>query len=72
MITPRIKTAWHTLLTAIIAYIIGAALSAAVVIFFSPNRHDRSVEAVMTGVFFVDSLVAIIAVAIFLGYKLLQ
>jgi F0F1-type ATP synthase membrane subunit c/vacuolar-type H+-ATPase subunit K len=42
-------------------YVVGVATGIALVSLLSPNQHDRSLEAVMTGFFVTGPLVAILA-----------
>ena len=47
--------------SAILFYGIGAFVGGWLVSVFSSNRHDRSVEAAMTGAFVIGPLVAVVA-----------
>lgn len=57
------------LLAAVAGYIVGVFLGIGLVTVFSTNRHDKSMEAGMTGFFFVGPLLAALG---FLGALLYQ
>ena len=52
------------LLSAVVAYLVGAFGGGYLVSVFSSNQHDRDVEAAMTGAFFFGPLAAIVGFAI--------
>lgn len=49
------------LLFALLAYPLAGVAGAAAVTYISANRHDRAVEAVMTGAFVIGPLGAVVA-----------
>jgi hypothetical protein len=44
----------------VLSYVVGALAGCALITAFSSNRHDRSVEAAMTGAFATGPLLAVI------------
>jgi ABC-type antimicrobial peptide transport system permease subunit len=54
----------YAFLAALAGYVVGLVLGIGLVKAFSQNRHDRSMEAGMTGFFFAGPAVAVLA---FLG-----
>lgn len=59
------KTAGAAILVALVAYAVGIGLGILLVNFVSTNRHDRAVEAIMTGLFFGGPALAILSVIAF-------
>lgn len=59
------KTAGIAILVALVAYAVGVGLGIVLVNLFSTNRHDRTVEAVMTGFFFGGPALAILTLIAF-------
>lgn len=59
-------------LWAIVGYIIGAVVGGFLVMQFSGNMHDRSMEAAMTGAFFFGPAAAILAFFVSLIRSLLR
>ena len=60
------KTFGLGVLAALGGYIIGMLGGMLLIEAFSSNRHDRSVEAAMTGAFVVGPLMAVVAVIVVL------
>lgn len=60
------KTFGLGVLAAVGGYIIGMLGGMFLIEAFSSNRHDRSVEAAMTGAFVVGPLMAVVAVIVVL------
>lgn len=58
------KTFGLGVLAALVGYLIGLFSAIVLVEAFSSNRHDRSVEAAMTGAFVFGPLVAVGAVVV--------
>ena len=56
------KTFGLVVLAAIVGYVIGLFSGMFLIEAFSSNRHDRSVEAAMTGAFVIGPLMAVTAV----------
>ena len=66
------KTVGLSLLAGVIGYIVGLFGGMIMVNILSSNTHDRSVEAAMTGAFFIGPLVAVLAFIITLVYLLMH
>jgi hypothetical protein len=66
------KTFGLALLVGIAGYIIGAILGMVAVNTFSTNQHDKSVEAAMTGAFFIGPAVAVLSVGAFLIWRFIR
>ena len=62
------KTFGLSLLAALIGYVIGLFGGMRLVSMLSSNTHDRSVEAAMTGAFFIGPLMAELAFVVTLVY----
>ena len=66
------KTLGLSLLAAVIGYIVGLFGGMGLINLLSSNNHDRSLEAAMTGAFFIGPLVAVLAFIITLVYLLMH
>ena len=66
------KTFALGVLAALGGYIIGMLGGMFLIEAFSSNRHDRSVEAAMTGAFVVGPLMAVVAVIVVLVIRALR
>lgn len=66
------KTLGLSLLAAVIGYVVGLFGGMVLVNLLSSNTHDRSLEAAMTGAFFIGPLVAVLAFIITLVYLLMH
>jgi hypothetical protein len=62
------KTFGLSLLAGLVGYIVGLFGGMWLVSMFSSNTHDRTVEAAMTGAFFIGPLMAILAFVVTLIY----
>ncbi|HET9223154.1 MAG TPA: hypothetical protein VFO07_11645 [Roseiflexaceae bacterium] len=62
------KTFGLSLLAGLVGYIVGLFGGMWLVSMLSPNTHDRTVEAAMTGAFFIGPLMAILAFVVTLIY----
>ena len=60
------KTFGLGVLAALAGYIIGLLSGMFLIEAFSSNRHDRSMEAAMTGAFVIGPLMAVVAVIVVL------
>ncbi|MBL8166786.1 MAG: hypothetical protein JNJ50_01445 [Acidobacteria bacterium] len=54
------KALLWSVLAALLGYVVGGTAGFALVSLFSSNRHDKSVEASMTGLFVVGPLFAVL------------
>jgi len=52
------------LIGGVVGYVLGAVSGGFLVSVFSPNTHDRSVEAAMTGAFVFGPLLAVVGLAV--------
>ena len=66
------KTLGLSLLAAVIGYFVGLFGGMVLINLMSSNTHDKSVEAAMTGAFFIGPLVAVLAFVITLTYLLIR
>jgi hypothetical protein len=66
------KTLGLSLLAAVIGYVVGIFGGMALINLMSSNSHDKSVEAAMTGAFFIGPLVAVLAFFATLVYLLMR
>ena len=68
----NLKTFGLSLLAALVGYVVGLFAGMGLVNLFSSNTHDLSVEAGMTGAFFVGPLVAVLAFIATLVYLIIR
>jgi hypothetical protein len=66
------KTLGLSLLAAVVGYVVGLFGGMVLVNLMSSNTHDKSVEAVMTGAFFIGPLVAVLSFVATLVYLLIR
>ena len=66
------KTLGLSLLAALVGYVTGLFGGMGLVNLFSDNTHDKSMEAAMTGAFFVGPLVAVLAFIVTLVYLIMR
>ena len=66
------KTFGLSLLAGAIGYVVGLFGGMVLVNLMSSNTNDKSVEAAMTGAFFIGPLVAVLAFVITLVYLLMR
>jgi hypothetical protein len=66
------KTLGLSLLAALVGYAVGLFGGMGLVNLISSNTHDKSVEAAMTGAFFIGPLVAVIAFVATFVYLLMR
>jgi hypothetical protein len=64
----NMKTLGLSLLAALVGYVVGLFGGMVLVNLLSSNTHDRSIEAAMTGAFFIGPLVAVVAFVVTLVY----
>jgi ABC-type antimicrobial peptide transport system permease subunit len=62
------KTFGLSLLTALIGYVVGLFGGMALINLLSSNTHDRSVEAAMTGAFFIGPLLGVLGFVVAFVY----
>ena len=62
----------RALAVAVAGYVAGVLLGISLVQAFSPNRHDRSMEAGMTGFFFTGPALAVLAFLVSIVWQLLS
>lgn len=66
------KTIGLSLLAGAIGYVAGALIGILLVNLLSSNQHDRAQEAVMTGLFFVGPVAAVLSFLVTLIVKLVR
>jgi hypothetical protein len=67
-----VKTFGLTVLFLVIGYVVGVGAGIGLVHLLSGNRHDKSMEAAMTGFFVAGPIVALLSAGGMLAFRLLS
>lgn len=66
------KTFGLTVLFLVVGYVVGVGAGIGLVHLLSDNRHDKSMEAAMTGFFVAGPIVALLSAAATLAFRLIK